>query len=174
MKKLLTLLAITAGLVVSANKASYAQTNSATATATATIVIPITISKTVDISFGNIVTSAASGTVELSAAASAVRTAGGGVAFPPTQNGTVTAAAFTVNGGANYTYSITLPATASLTGPGTAMTASSFTSSPSLIGTLSAGGAETLYVGATLAVGANQTAGVYTTAAPFSVTVNYN
>jgi hypothetical protein len=55
------------------------------------------------------------------------------------------------------------------------MTANTFVSSPTVGagGNLGAGGSQTLYVGATLNVAANQTAGTYTSAA-FTVTVNYN
>src|SRR3954469_12696318 len=79
----------------------------ATATATATIVTPISITKTVDMNFGNVaVQSTTGGTVVLTPAG--VRTKTGGVTLPTT-NGTVTAASFTVTGTGNYTYAITLP-----------------------------------------------------------------
>jgi hypothetical protein len=55
------------------------------------------------------------------------------------------------------------------------MTANAFVSSPTVaLGGLLTGGAQLLYVGATLNVGASQTAGAYTTGAAFTVTVNYN
>jgi hypothetical protein len=53
------------------------------------------------------------------------------------------------------------------------MTASTFTSTPGPIGTLTAG-TQTLNVGATLNVAAAQPAGVYLSGTPFDVTVNYN
>ncbi len=58
--------------------------------------------------------------------------------------------------------------------PGTDMIANAFLSLPLTTGTLTAG-AQTLLVGATLAVAnsATQTAGAYTSSA-FTVTVNYN
>lgn len=147
---------------------------SATADASATIVAPITISRVTDMNFGNVVTSAAPGTVIL--APDATRTPGGGASLLPTQPGTVTAATFTVGGTAGFTYSISLPASVTIDDPGLGapMTVNSFTSTPTPTGTIGGAGTETLSVGATLNVGANQVAGVYTTAAPFTVTVNYN
>jgi hypothetical protein len=146
---------------------------SATATATATIVTPISITKTVDMNFGNVaVQSTTAGTVVLSPAG--VRTATGGVTLPSTV-GTVTAATFTVNGQGVYTYTITLPGTDVTLSDGAShtMTVNTFTSNPSATGTLTAG-TQTLKVGATLNVGAAQAAGVYVSGTPFTVTVNYN
>lgn len=147
---------------------------SATATATATIITPIAIVNAGNMNFGNIAVSAVAGTVVLPAALAPVRTVTGGCTLPATV-GTVSAAAFTVTGQAGFTYAITLPANASLTGPGAPMTANAFVSSPTVAaGGLLTGGTQTLYVGATLNVAGAQVAGVYTTAAPFTVTVNYN
>jgi hypothetical protein len=146
----------------------------ATATASATIVTPIAIAKTVDMNFGNIAASAVAGTVVLPAALAPARTVTGGVTLPATP-GTVTAATFTVTGASGFTYSITLPASATLTGPGANMIANTFVSTPTVgAGGLLTGGTQTLYVGATLNVGAAQVAGAYTTPAAFTVTVNYN
>lgn len=144
----------------------------ATATATATIVTPISISKGVDMNFGNVaVQSSSAGTVVLTTAG--VRSATGGVTLPAT-TGTITAASFTVTGTAGYTYSITLPASAlTITSGGNTMTVSNFTSDPSGTGTLT-GGTQTVKVGATLNVGAAQAAGTYVSGTPFSVTVNYD
>jgi len=144
----------------------------ATATATATIVTPISITKTVDMNFGNVaVQSTTAGTVVLTPAG--VRSATGGVTLPATA-GTVTAATFTVDGEGSYTYSITLPSSTLIITDGTnTMTVGTFTSTPSATGTLSSG-TQTLKVGATLNVGAAQPSGVYTSTTPFDVTVNYN
>jgi len=160
-------------VMVAFSAGTFAQV-SATATASATIVSPIAIANAGNMNFGNIAVSTIAGTVVLPAALVPVRTVTGGCTLPATV-GTVTAAAFTVTGQAGFTYSISLPANASLTGPGPAMTANTFVSSPTVaVGGLLTGGTETLYVGATLNVGASQTAGAYTTPAPFTVTVNYN
>jgi len=144
---------------------------SATAPATATIVSPIAITKTVDLQFGNVAASASAGTVTMDPAGA--RTAGGGVTLPAT-TGTVTAASFTVTGTAGYTYAITLPGAATTLANGAnTMTVDNFTSTPNATGTLTAG-TSTLTVGARLNVGANQASGLYTSTAPFTVTVNYN
>jgi hypothetical protein len=146
----------------------------ATATATATIVAPITIVRVNNMNFGNVVTSAATGTVVLTPAST--RSTTGGASILAAQPGTVTAASFTVGGTAGFTYTISLPASVLIddAGAGVAMTVNTFTSTPTPTGTIGAGGTETLSVGATLNVGANQVGGVYTSAAPFTVTVNYN
>jgi hypothetical protein len=147
---------------------------SQTATATAAIVSPIAIAKVTDMNFGRIASSAVAGTVSLPAAAAPVRTVIGGCTLQG--GGTVSSASFTVTGQAGFTYSISLPAdgTVSLTGPVPAMAANTFISSPTVAaGGLLTGGTETLYVGATLSVAANQPAGAYTSA-NFTVTVNYN
>jgi len=84
---------------------------------------------------------------------------------------------FDVTGQANFTYSITLPASpaedVTITNGTDNMTVSTFTSTPSGIGTLDGTGAQTLSVGATLNVVGGESSGVYT-GGPFTVTVNYN
>ena len=158
-------------LLLGISISTFAQV-SATASASATIVTPIAINKTVDMNFGNVAVSTAAGTVIMTPTGS--RSMTGGVTLPAT-TGTVTAASFTVSGAANYTYSITLPSTATTISYLTNnMTVNAFTSSPTPTGVLSAGGTQTLTVGATLNVGASQVAGNYTSTTPFTVTVNYN
>ena len=147
----------------------------ATATASATVVTPISIVNNTNMNFGNIAVQASTGgTVALSAAASATRTAGGaGGVTLPNVTGTVTSAKFTVSGTANYTYTITLPGSAVVLSSGANnMNATSFINSAA--GTLDGTGNQIFYVGATLTVAAAQPAGAYTTATPFNVTVNYN
>lgn len=165
-------LAAFAFIMLGSAAASHAQ-STASATSTATIVTPITITKTVDMNFGNVAVSASSpGTVVLDPAGS--RTPSGGVTLPAV-TGTVAAASFDVAGQANYTYTITLPAgTHTITSGVNSMNVDTFTSSPSTTGTLSASGTETLTVGATLNVSAGQASGTYVSGTPFDVTVNYN
>lgn len=144
----------------------------ASATATATIFEPIAISKTVDMNFGNLAVNATPGTIVLAPESS--RTTTGGVTFLSSNIGTVTAASFTVTGLADATYSITLPSTPTvISSGGNDMTVDTWTSTPSSNGTLT-GGTQTLNVGATLNVPASAPAGIYTSATPFNVTVNYN
>src|SRR5437762_9349774 len=107
MKNLTKVLAI-ASILIAGSTASFAQA-SATASASATIITPISISKTVDMNFGNIAVSAStSGTVVLSTAGSRTTGGSGGVTLPST-TGTVAAASFTVSGEPSLTYDITLP-----------------------------------------------------------------
>lgn len=155
--------------------ASNAQATSDAATTSATIITPISISKTTDMNFGNVAVQAATaGTVLL--APGGTRTQTGGVTLPATA-GTVSAAAFEVTGQANYTYSITLPTSVTISNSDTTpatMTVDTFTSTPTPTGTLSAGGAETINVGATLNVAAAQAGGTYSNTTDLTVTVNYN
>jgi hypothetical protein len=153
--------------------AAYAQ-ETATATATATILTPISITKEVDMNFGNVaVQSASGGTVILTPAG--VRSITGGVTLPVI-SGTTTAASFIVNGQGNYTYAVTLPSSAVTLNDGASntMTVTAFTSNPSGTAGVLTSGTQTLNVGATLNVSAAQNAGTYVSATPFNVTVNYN
>lgn len=160
-------------VMLSFGAATFAQV-SATATATANIVTPIAIVNTTNMNFGNLAVSpTVAGTVVLPAGLAPTRTLTGGVTLMT--GGTITAAAFTVTGLVDATYSISLPASASLTGPGAPMLADAFVSTPTVLaGGVLTLGTQTLYVGATLNVGAAQVAGSYTTVTPFTVTVNYN
>lgn len=174
MMKNLQKLLILAVAMTGISTASFAQTDvkTVTVTASATIITPITITKVQDMNFGNVVSTTAGGTVILSP--SGVRTESG--VQLPVSSGTVSAASFTVTGQDGYAYAVTLPTTAYTiaTGTGSAnelMTLTTFTSNTT--GTLT-GGTQTLSVGATLNVVANQNAGTYIGAAPFNVSVNYN
>jgi hypothetical protein len=166
-----TKLIITAFVLLASASSAFAQAT-ATATATATIVTPISITKTVDMNFGNVAVQVGTGgTVVMTPAG--VRSVTGGVTLPAV-TGTVAAASFTVNGQGAYTYAITLPAGATtLTSGANTMTADTWTSTPIATGALTAG-TQTLTVGATLNVAAAQAPGVYVSGIPFNVTVNYN
>lgn len=169
-KSLLALVVVMIGF----SSVSFAQSTatSAATTANATIVAPITISVGSTLAFGSVVKSAAGGTVQLSTAG--VRTASG-VSFSPTSTGSPTASSFTVGGEPNYTYAITLPSAAvTLTKAVTleTMTVTGFNSNPGTTGVLSGAGAQTLLVGATLNVGADQVSGLYS--GTYTVKVDYN
>ena len=170
MKKATKFLALAIAMVAF-TVSTYGQV-SATATASATIITPITITKTTDMNFGNVAVNATAGTVVLATDNS--RSVTGGCTLPATA-GTVAAAAFDVTGVPSATFSITLPAGATtITSGANTMTVSNWTSSPTPTGTFDGTGAATLLVGATLNVSASQAAGVYLSATPFTVTVNYN
>ena len=164
-----------AGLFLTSTVA-MAQQNTATASATpagATIAAAITIVHTAHLHFGQIVPGVGAGTVVQTALASPGRTATGCTLGNTTG---MSPATFSVGGEPLATYAITLPGDGDVTiddaGAGDAMAITAFTSSPSGTGTLSAGGAQTFYVGGTLNVGAAQLAGAYT--GTFDVTVTYN
>ena len=164
-KVILTALALA---VVSLAQSANAQSASANFAANARVVTPISIAKTADMNFGDVVPGGSAGTVILSTAGA--RSTTGGVNLG-NANGAA-AAAFTVSGQGSSTYAITLPASANITSGGNNMSVGSFTSNPSGTGILSAGGSQALALGATLDVGASQATGTYT--GNFSVSVNYN
>jgi len=149
--------------------ATFAQA-SATADASATIVTPISISKNSDMDFGNVATNGTVGTVVLAPAGT--RTPSGGVTLPATA-GSVAAASFTVSGSGSYTYAITLPTSVTIASGTDEMIVDAFTSTPLTTGALTAG-EQIITIGATLNLVAAQAEGAYTSATPFTVTVNYN
>lgn len=152
--------------------AQSTQPVSATATVSAVIVAPLAITHSTDLSFGNISVGSSVGTVTMTPAG--VRSVTGSCQLSPTNTGSPTPAAFAVTGQGSYTYSITLPSSATtITGAGTAMTVDTYVSTPSGTGTLTAG-AQTVSVGGTLHVGVSQTPGTYTLASGLSVAVIYN
>ena len=187
--KLFVLAALPLMFAVTANGQGGSGTPGVTASASieATIVAPLTITKEVDLNFGNLAVSAIGGTVTLAPILAATRSQVGGVTFPVTP-GTVTAAEFSVTGLADEVYSIELPSVdhiiTNTTGTGgEVMTVNNFKSTPSALlgGQLNSSGAETIYVGADVIVLANQAAGVYQSNGPgtaatddFTVYICYN
>ena len=168
MKNLITLIAAVVLVAVAAT--ANAQVTG-TATGSATIITPIAIANAGNMNFGSIAVSANPGTVVLSTAA--VRTASGGVTLPAV-TGSVTTAKFTVTGLGASTYSISLPSSYVISdGASHNMTVNNFVSDPSGTGVITAG-TQTINVCATLNVLGSQTAGTYTNATGFNVTVNYN
>lgn len=132
----------------------------------------ITIVNTQALAFGSFSAGSGGG---VTVSPGGMRSAGGGVVL--LSSGAGTAAQFSVTGDPSVTYSITLPANGgvSLTSGANSMALNNFTSTPSAstpsTGLLSAGGSQTLSVGATLSVGSNQASGSYS--GSFDVTVNY-
>ena len=172
MKKHFLLMAVSMMAFVTA---SFAQ-STAYASTTAVLVTPIAISKTTDMHFGTVASSATAGTVVLDYADG--RTATGGASLPAGST-TQKTAVFAVSGEGTSGFSITIPsAPITLTGSisGT-MTVGSFVCDGGASTTLVAG-AKTLKVKATLNVPANTVAGTYSNALGNSsalfVTVNYN
>lgn len=122
-----------------------------------------------NLSFGSFI-AGSGGTISVSAAGA--RSSTGGV-LPLGQGSGVAAAQFNVSGTANASYTITLPANNTVVlvdAAANTMALSSFVANPPT-GTLSAGGSQSIRVGATLIVGNAQPSGSYS--GSFNVTVNY-
>jgi hypothetical protein len=148
---------------------SAAQAAAVNATASITAVPAISVVLVQNLNFANIVAGATAGTVSVPVTGTNVRTSTGGVVLG--NAGSVMVAKFMTHGAALTSFSITVPTTASLTGPGAAMTLDGFTvASPT--GSTNVDGDFTFNVGATLNVNALQATGAYTTT--FPVTVAYN
>ncbi|AVR47300.1 hypothetical protein C7S20_02550 [Christiangramia fulva] len=153
---------------------AVAQDNaSASVNTTANVITPITITGGSALSFGDIVGTSSGGTVTV--ATDGTRTASATDLTITGTPGTVSAASFTVNGADGYTYAISLPSAFDISNSGgtATMGVGTFVSNPDATGTLT-GGTQTVNVGATLTVGADQAPGVYTNATGMTLTVNYN
>jgi hypothetical protein len=147
---------------------SQAQSATANFNANSQIAAAITLANTASLNFGNVVPGTG-GTVAISS--TGVRTLTGGLVAA---GGTTTASAFNVSGTPSTAYTITLPASASLTGPGAPMSvafSAGQVTGGSLSRTLSAGGTDTFSSGGTLTVANAQTAGTYS--GVFTMTVAY-
>ncbi len=168
MKKL-TLVAlafIAIGLLAAATASAQASATTS-ASASARVLAKIQLAKVTDLNFGDVVAGASLGTAVVDTAGA--RSSTGGVSLAA---GTVSQASFTVTGEPSKSYTITVPASVTISSGGNNMTVDSFTFSPSSPATLPGGGSDTLNIGATLHVAANQATGSYTNT--FNVTVAYN
>lgn len=154
--------------IASLNVNAQGTTATDDAIATARIITPITLTNTQGLAFGNIAASAAVGTVTVSPAG--IRTNTGGVT--PSAIGTFNNAVYTATGEVNATYSISLPASVNIASGANTMMVNGFTSDPTPTGLIGAGGSQTINVGATLNVGANQPSGDYS--GTYNVTIAYN
>jgi hypothetical protein len=144
---------------------SAAMAGSATGHASATILPAITVTENTQINFGKVAVDSSAQCVVISAA--------GAVTCPSqyTCTGSPTAGAFTATGQASTAVTLSFSTGDTLTGPGTAMGLGSFTNNAGGSPSIGAGGTLAFAVGASLAVGANQTPGSYT--GTYTVTVNY-
>jgi Mat/Ecp fimbriae major subunit len=173
-KKILTLSCMAVLFAFSSNSKAYANDEGL---ATVTILNQaLTISKDTNaansgnLAFGKITPNIAdAGTVTIAADGS--RTAAG---VTPSGTGDFGAATFAVTGSASTSFNITLPSgSATLTSGLNTMTVSGWTCNDSdLLVQTSVAGTASFKIGGTLAVGANQKAGIYS--GPFTVTVAYN
>lgn len=170
----LTIRSLSLATVLAACCAGNAMAATATATSSSMVVVPIAVTKAADLSFGRLAAGASSGTVTVSP--NGARSFSGSVAGV---GGTISAAQFNVTGEPGLTYSITLGGSTQLTSgsdnlPFTTISdtsASSITSGNVSTGTLT-GGAQSIYVGGSLAVSANQAPGNYS--GTVTATVDYN
>jgi len=162
------LAAAAVGVVAASLVSASAFAADATGSASAVVAAPIAITAGTAMTFGNVAVGAAGGTAVLTTA-DALTVTGDVSALSGV---TPASGAFNVTGEGTSAYSVTLPTTISLTGPGTAMTIStighSAGASPALLA-----GASSFKIGGTLAVGAAQAPGTYSSAGGFTVTVNY-
>lgn len=172
MKKLTAIFVVLFAVTFSSNVFAQASSDVATADASARIITPIDITKVDNLVFGNIAASSSTGTVVIAPDATGTRTSAGGVT--PSVIGSYGSAEFTVTGEANSTYTISVPSSVTISdGNSHSMTVNNFlTNEADLIGTFSPSGSQTIYVGATLNVGASQATGNYT--GSYAVTVAYN
>jgi hypothetical protein len=157
----ITLVAALAAVGLALPGASMAA--SATASSSSTVITPITITKSADLAFGKFA-AGTGGTVTVST--SGARTVSGGVVQ---MTSTTTAAKFDVAGETGATYSISLSGTTVLTSGSDTMAfsaVSDLTGANATSGTVSSGtltaGAQSIYVGGVLTVGASQAPGTYT------------
>lgn len=131
--------------------------------------VPIAISSSQALAFGSFV-AGAGGTITITPAGA--RSGTGGVTLLPAAPGS--AAQFSISGTSNASYSISLPPNdlVTLASGANTMAVNGFASSPAATGLLGLSGSQSLFVGATLSVGANQVPGNYS--GNFTVSVNYN
>ncbi len=133
-----------------------------TANSNARIAIPVTVSESNALSFGFAFPSGVAGTIEMSL--SGVQTTTGGVLA---LGGPHSQGIFAVTGEANNAFTTTIAATSTLSGSGADMVATLSNDAPANL----TSGSATINVSGSLAVGVNQTTGIYT--GTYSVTVNY-
>ncbi len=167
MRPLFSLLALLVALP--AFSQATAPTASATAIVRANIQVPLSITKMSDLNFGTTIATPLAGKVTVDPFG--VRTATGGVVLANTSVFGVSAAAFQVNGEANTTFSVVLPASAQMIFGAFSMLVDGFVTDGAPY-KLSVNGGQRLGVGASMTVGANQAPGLYS--GSFTVTVAYN
>ena len=168
---LFTVLSLTS--MLAANAANN-NTATATATASANILRGITIAKTQDLKFGQIVPNGG-GVITVSPAGSRTLFSGDATLIDESYS-PISAAAFTVNGDGGHNYDIDLPDNIQIKNGDAEMTVDNFkcsiaTNVGTLSGALNAAGSETFTVGADLHVDAAQAYGAYS--GTFPVTVTY-
>lgn len=140
----------------------------ATANASATLLTPLSITKDVDLNFGNIASSNEEGTAVLTTGGVISRT--GGVAI--LDGVTPAAAKFTVIGASSETYSMQAPSSIKLRS-GSVELDLSLVYDKNATGNVLSSGSSTILVGGTLSIPANTVAGTYSNTTDLKITVNY-
>jgi hypothetical protein len=141
--------------------------DSESATASANIMRSISLTKQADLSFGTIIASAIAGSVTVDAASGAQSDTGGASTFQAGNR-----AQFVVNGEPSFAFSVTYPASVTLTNPSNdTMSASLLSDLTGDQGNLDGAGAANFSIGGTLNVNADQPSGAYL--GTFEVTVAY-
>lgn len=160
--------AATGQFYVRANKSPNAPTTGLNQTANATVRRSLVVTKVSDLAFGTLLVPSANGSIIINATTGARTTSG---TAPTFITGPVfTRAQYTITGQSGTTFSITVPATFTISNGTTTLTV---TTSRSATGTQTlTGGTFSLGVGGTLPVTAASTRGNYT--GSFSVTLTYN
>ena len=143
-----------------------------TTTVRATSIVPLSIAEVAPMDFGTVAGGPVPGSVILGTAGGRI-TSGDVQALP---SGPGSAATFQITGDPGNAYSLSY-GNGTLASPGgQQMTVTTFTDNSA--GTIPAAGTATFQVGATLNVGSNQPAGLYSTStgggSPYTVTINYN
>lgn len=140
--------------------------------ATATVASTLSITSATALGFGSFVPDTTAATVVIAPQSANFRTRTGNISLLSSGAGAPSTVA--LSGSPNMSFSVNLPTTpVTLSGPSSStMTMTNFTTNLGTAkGTLDGGGLSSFLVGATLNVGASQTAGSYT--GSFSVTVSY-
>lgn len=147
-------------LATAALAAGAAHAANTTGTANATVIGALTVAETQQLSFGSFSAGPVGGSIN---SVTGAKTGDVVIVSGPQ------AGKFRVTGNPNTAYSFTVSPSVTLTGPGTAMTAS--ISGSSVNGGLTAAGIDDITTGGTLTVNSNQASGAYT--GTYNVTVNY-
>ena len=143
------------------------------ASASANIVMPIQINKTSDLDFGNFSTNGTSGTIVLVPGIDAKRLPSYSITVCDISFANARAATFTIARQDNFEYNLVLPTNNHLiyNGESTMLVNGFICSDPKL----TSDGTETIFLGATLNVSAEQAAGSYASAgSTIEIIVNYN
>ncbi len=138
----------------------------------ATSIVPLSVIETVPMNFGTLAGGPLPGAVVLDTGNGRTATGDGQILSASVGN----AAAFEISGEPNQLYSISYSNGILSNGSGQLLSLTSFTDNS--LGTIPAVGMETFQVGATISIGSNQPAGVYSTSSgggvPYTITINYN